>query len=206
MNYFEGYALFGGGVRIALCCQSCEATFLALPRSQQQAHIATRVSALFPSPQQIYAEVDPITQHIRYVGRSGHVQRRHNEHKRHIYQEQHVFTSYDQETKQAVEIVWTSRANWMFTLQQQGLEPQQQILHTVQPARYVIEYERRFILHGIQVGWPLANTDAFSDKKAQASTLDFLHAPFGELVDAGWFSKRGIEAFIRAYVHQLPLS
>lgn len=105
MNYFESYALFEGGVRIALCCQSCETAFLALPRNQQQAHIATRVNALFPSPQQIYAEVDPISQHIRYVGRSGHVQRRHNEHKRHIYQEQHVFTSYDQETKQTVETV-----------------------------------------------------------------------------------------------------
>lgn len=109
--------------------------------------------------------------------------------------------SYDEEKEQYIDTPWYSRANWMYDLAQQGLSSKQQILFDVQPAAYVIEYEARYILHAIQRGWPILNAEAqrSSVDRVRASTLDFLHAPFADLVEDGWFSSTGIEAFIRAW-------
>lgn len=202
MNYFAGYSLFGNGTRISLCCRACESAFQVLPADHQRFYIRARVNLLFPTPQAVYSEIDPLSQQTRYIGRSGHVKRRHSEHKRNIHQEQPLHTYYDKEMGQYVEVAWTSRANWMFDLKQQGLEAKQHILVDVQPAAYAIEYERRAILHAIQQKWPILNAEALSGERVLTSSLDFLRAPFGDLVSAGWFSNDGIAAFIRAWYTQ----
>lgn len=157
MNYFDGYALFGGGTRVSICCRSCEAAFQALPVSQQYFYVRARVNLLFPAPQVIYAEVDPRSQQTCYIGRTGHAQRRQSEHKRNIHEGPAMLTVRDPETGKYREIEWTTRANWMHELKQQGLEAKQRILHDVQPATYIIEYELRFIWHAIQQKWPILN-------------------------------------------------
>jgi hypothetical protein len=202
MSDFAGYNLFGGGTRIPICCMNCGPAFQAKPVGEQRFYIRSRVNALFKNSQVIYAEMDPQSQGIRYIGRTGHAKRRHSEHKRNIHQEQLYYRYYDSEAEQAVAVPWVARANWMYDLKQQGLEPKQRILLDVQPGAHVIEYERRYILHAIQQGWPILNSEVLSEKKAQSSTLDFLNAPFENLVKAGWFPKDGIEAFIRAWYSQ----
>ena len=63
----------------------------------------------------------------------------------------------------------------------------------------MVEYERRSILHAIQQGWPIVTTEAVPSEKVRASSLDFLHAPLEALIDEGWFSEDGMEAFIRTW-------
>ena len=145
-------------------------------------------------------ELDPRDQQIRYIGRSSNARRRHVEHKRHVGTEQPTIPQFDQETGRSVEVPWTTRSNWMFELQQLGLESVQLILQKVQPAAYAVEYERRYIWHAIQQGWPILNKEAIINReRVQASTQNFLSASFDVLVREGWFQERAIEAFLRAW-------
>jgi hypothetical protein len=69
----------------------------------------------------------------------------------------------------------------------------------------VIEFEQRYIWHAIQQGWPILNSETMRlswVEKARTSTIDFLHAPFADLVADKWFTRTGIEAFIRAWYVQ----
>ncbi|GER86562.1 hypothetical protein KDW_07240 [Dictyobacter vulcani] len=200
MGYFDGYRLDGGGTRIFLCCKDCEENFYALPMHKIQFYIRARVNLLFPYPQVVYAEVDPLTHQIRYIGRTGHAKRRHSEHKRNIHQVQPLLRHFDHETEEYTDMPWTSRANWMFELKQQGKEPLQRILLDLPTPAYIIEYEQRYILHSIQQGWPILNHEAVLtslSQKVKSASIDFLQASFDDLINDGWFSKRGIEAFIR---------
>ena len=207
--HLDGYALFGGGTKINLCCTSCIPAFQNLSEDKQRFYIRARVNLAFPSPQTIYAEIDPLDQNIRYIGRTGHTKRRHNEHKRKIHKEQPTHQSYNRETREFVETSWYSRANWMYDLAQQGISSVQNVLLDVEPAAFVIEYERRYILHAIQQGWSILNAEAYlpSFKQVRSSSLDFLSIPFADLVTEvanmmignGWLEAKGIEAFIHKW-------
>ena len=95
-----------------------------------------------------------------------------------------------------------TRANWVHDLYSKGLSPAMEIVKHVEIAPTVIEWETRYILHGLQQGWPLVNTESANDNlvaQAKACTLDFLSVSFDALVHVGFFQNDGIEAFVHAY-------
>lgn len=187
LSHYEGYALSGNGAWISLCCRGCEATFGALAPALQQRWIAQRCQRSFPSGQVIYAEVDPQTGEIRYIGRTSRPKRRHAQHVSDVA---------------PVAGPWYTRRNWMHTLAQQGLAPSMQVLHPVEVSPLVLAWERRYILHGLQQGWPLLNNemmDAELVARVKASSNDFLQAPFQLLVQQHFFAVHGLEAFLHQW-------
>ncbi len=69
-------------------------------------------------------------------------------------------------------------------------------------APQAIEWEERYILHGIQQGWPLLNIETTLETlvaRTKASQLDFLHCSFEDLAQEKFVHKKGIMAFIRQY-------
>jgi hypothetical protein len=76
------------------------------------------------------------------------------------------------------------------------------VLQEVTIAPKVIEWETRYILHGIQQSWPLTNYEISAERlvaSAKASALDFLHCSFESLVHEQFISEHGIEAFVRRF-------
>lgn len=175
LDYFQGYRLDGGGTVISLCCKPCRPAFLALPEEEQRRLVSACCDRKFPAGQVIYALVDPETQQIRYVGRTGNSTDRYKAH---------------------------LRQGKVPDLSDRGLKPTMTILKTVEMAPLVVEWERRYICHGIQQGWPLLNietTDAGFVARIQATSVDFIHAPFETLVEQSIFTSNGLEAFVRAW-------
>lgn len=188
---------------LRLCCLTCRSAFDALDTGKKRFYIQSRLNRLYPAPQVIYAEADPRTNEIRYIGRTGNATRRHSDHLHDICQEPARSTAYNAETGRWQETPWYSRANWMYDLVEQGLQPVQHILAEVQPAPFILEYEQRYIWHGVQQSWPLVNKEAvllhWTKERIQASTVDLLHAPFEVLVELGIFHEYRLEAFIRKW-------
>lgn len=190
------YRICREGIIIFICCDECIDQFLALPENHQRAAIRTRCNFAIPAPQFIYAECDPDGT-VRYIGRAGNMKSRHREHLQNIKSERPTF-GYPPRPLY-------SRANWMYDLIQQGHKPHMKELMQVEIAPQVIEYERRYILHGIQQRWTLTNQETIHDhivEAARSAQIDFLHAPFEELVKLGFFSSHGLEAFIRVFYRQ----
>lgn len=200
LSAYDGYVLCGDGSWISLCCQRCESAFRALPVLRQGMYVRACCQRSFPAGQVIYAEVDPETGEIRYVGRTNRPQRRHAQHLSDISP---MTALWGTERK-----VWYTRGNWMHTLLEKGLTPSMQILHTVEVSSLVVEWEQRFIWHGIQQGWDLLNGEAMDEAlvaRVRASSLDFLQAPFELLVHQGFFSSHGLAAFLQKW-HQTEYS
>lgn len=202
LTYYAGYTLFGGGTGIPLHCTACADAFLALPENKQRFYLQSRINLVFPSPQVIYAEKDPLNHEIRYIGRTGNATDRHSAHTRDKQSERVTYQTWDGKKQE----IYT-KANWIYDLSRQGLKPVQEILYTVEPSAYVIEYEKRYILHALQHGWSILNyevnsigptSEQFLDR-ARSSSLDFLHAPFEQLVSEQFFLPQGLEAFLRAW-------
>jgi hypothetical protein len=194
INDFQGTALIREIARILLCCNTCEKAFLALPERTQRFYIRSRCNQTFPAPQIIYAEIDPETREIRYIGRTGRPTRRHAEHQRLISPEVSVIGP---EEKQ-----WYSRKNWMYDLSLRNLKPIMQELFTVEVAPQVIEWEDRYIFHAIQQNWQILNRQIVADNlvsRIHSSKIDFLQASFEDLVNQGFMSAKGVEAFVRAW-------
>jgi hypothetical protein len=150
----------------------------------------------FPPGQVIYAEVDPETGDIRYVGRTGKPQRRHAQH---LSDVSPTVVQWGAERK-----TWYTRSNWMYDLSEKGLMPSMQILQNVNVSPLVVEWEQRSIWHGIQQGWKLLNGETMDETlvaRAKALRLDFLQAPFELLVQQHFFSSRGLAAFLHKW-HQ----
>src|SRR5437660_4456860 len=80
LSQYDGYALCSNGAWLSLCCRGCELAFRALSSDQQCRCIRACCQRSFPSGQVIYAEVDPETGDIRYVGRTSKPKRRHAQH------------------------------------------------------------------------------------------------------------------------------
>ena len=92
----------------------------------------------------------------------------------------------------------------MQALVEQGLQPSMQILHHVDISPLVLEWEQRFILHGIQQGWQLLNWETMDEElvaRVRATHLDFLQAPFELLVQQHFFAANGLAAFLHIYYH-----
>ena len=194
LSVYDGYALCGNGAWISLCCQGCEAAFRALPALQQEMYIRACCRRSFSAGQVIYAEVDPEAGEIRYVGRTNRPQRRHAQH---LSDTSPKTVRWGTERK-----VWYTRGNWMHALREKGLKPSMQILHTVEDSSRVVEWEQRFIWHGIQQGWQLLNGEAMNETlvaRARSIPIDFLHVPFEQLVQQGFFSSHGLAAFLHKW-------
>lgn len=196
LSSYEGYALCGDGAWISLCCRECESTFRALPDVRQGMYIRTCCQRSFPLGQVIYAEVDPEEGDIRYVGRTSKPQRRHAQH---LSDVSPTIVQWGAERK-----IWYTRGNWMYDLSEKGLTPSMHILQNVEVSPLVIEWEQRFIWHGIQRGWKLLNGEAMDETlvaRVKTSHLDFLQAPFELLVQQHFFSSHGLAAFLHLW-HQ----
>lgn len=186
---YNGYALCSTGAWISLCCWRCESAFRALPLSQQAAYIHASCQRSFPFGQVIYAEVDPEAGDIRYVGRTSKPKRRHAQHL------EDALPGTEQEA-------WYTRRHWVHTLAEKGFTPTMQILKTVETAPLVVEWEQRYIWHGMQQGWKLLNVemrDAGLLARARAASFDFLQVPFEVLVEQHFFPSHGLVAFLHRW-------
>jgi hypothetical protein len=194
LSRYDGYALCGDGVYLSLCCKRCEAAFRALSDSRQWLYIDACCQRTFPPGQVIYAEVDPETGEIRYVGRTSRPKRRHAQH---LDDASSVAGRWGTERR-----AWYTCSNWIYTLAQKGLSPSMQILYNVDVSPLVVEWEQRYIWHGIQQGWDLLNVetmDAALVARIRASRLDFLTAPFEMLVQQRFFSPHGLVALLHRW-------
>jgi hypothetical protein len=191
---FKGYALCGDGIAFSLCCKDCEMAFQALSEAQQRAYIRVCCQRTFPTGQVIYAEVDPVTDEIRYVGRTGKPARRHAQH---LCDRSATAAQWGSQ-----KTAWYTRRNWMQALVEQGLQPSMQILHNVGISPLVLEWEQRFIWHGIQQGWRLLNRETMDEElvaRVRAARYDFLQAPFELLVQQHFFAANGLVAFLHMF-------
>jgi hypothetical protein len=168
--------------------------FLALSDVRQGMYIRACCQRTFPTGQVIYAEMDPMTHEIRYVGRTGKPERRHAQH------------LCDRSAKEGLwgsqKTVWYTRRNWMQALVEKGLKPTMQILHPVTISPLVLEWEQRFICHGIQQGWKLLNWETMDEElvaRVKKARLDFLQAPFELLVQQHFFAANGLAAFLHMW-------
>jgi hypothetical protein len=194
LSHYDGYALSGNGTWISLCCKGCEGAFRGLSVSQQRMCVHSCCQRTFPSGQVIYAEVDPETGEIRYVGRTGRPKRRHVQH---LYDMSPIAGQWGSERK-----AWYTRRNWVHALSEKGLMPSMQILQNVEVSPLVVEWEQRYIWHGIQQGWKLLNVetmDAGLVARVKASCFDFLQVPFEMLVPQHFFSSHGLVAFLHKW-------
>lgn len=201
LSHYDGYALCGNGAWISLCCQGCESAFRALSSSQQRMSIQACCQRNFPSGQVIYAEVDPEVGDIRYVGRTSRPKRRHAQHLGDVSPTAGQWGAERQ--------AWYTRRNWMHTLAEKGLMPSMQVLQTVEVSPLVVEWEQRYIWHGIQQGWKLLNVetmDAGLVARVKASPVDFLQVPFEILMQLRFFPSYGLEAFLHQWYQSEPLA
>jgi len=193
LGHYQGYAPWGGGTAIRLFCYKCgEKGFLSLSPSQQAFYIRSRCDLVFPRGQVIYGLVDPESHLVRNVGRTHTPTKRMSAHLR----------DRREDFADVGNGPYYSKATWMNDLRIKGLRPTMKILREVEVAPMVIEWERRYILHGIQQGWPLTNMEVSSEglvTRARASQLDFLHCSFESLVHENFVHEKGIEAFVHAY-------
>lgn len=199
LSSYDGYELCCDGAWVSLCCRRCESAFRALPVVQQQSYIRACCQRSFPSGQVIYAEVDPEMGDIRYVGRTGNPERRHSQH---LSDVSPTMALWGTEQK-----AWYTRGNWIYALAEKKLAPSMRILHHVEVSPLVVEWEMRFIWHGIQQGWKLLNGESMDEAlvaRINASRLDFLLAPFELLAQQQFFSSYGLAAFIHRW-HQSEL-
>jgi hypothetical protein len=201
LSLYDGYALCGNGAWISLCCQGCEPAFRALSSSQQRAYIHTCCQRSFPSGQVIYAEVDPETDDIRYIGRTSRPERRHAQHLSDASPTAGLWGAQQQ--------AWYTRRNWMYALSEKGLTPSMQILQAVAVSPLVVEWEQRYIWHGMQQGWQLLNVETMDGglmARVRDSSLNFLEASFEQLVQQNFFSAHELVAFLRKWFHADPLA
>ncbi|MBA2681297.1 MAG: hypothetical protein H0U76_23215 [Ktedonobacteraceae bacterium] len=196
LSHYDGYALCGNGACISLCCQACEPAFRALSPSHQWRWIHACCQRSFPSGQVIYAEVDPETGDIRYVGRTSRPKRRHAQH---LDDASSTAGHWGSERR-----AWYTRRNWIHALSEKGLTPSMQILQTVDVSPLVVEWEQRYIWHGMQHGWKLLNVevmDAGLVARVKASPFDFLQVPCELLMQQHFFSSHGLVAFLHQWYY-----
>ncbi|QBD77803.1 hypothetical protein EPA93_18110 [Ktedonosporobacter rubrisoli] len=192
ISQLKGYALCGMGTSLSLCCKRCEASFLALPEPEQRVLIRSCCERTFPIGQVIYAEVDPETHEIRYVGRTSKPKRRHAQH---LLEAASVTNGADSK-------VCHTRSSWIQTLAERGLKPCMRIIRSVEVSPYVAEWEQRYIWYGIQQGWNLLNCEAANEAlvaRIKNAHLDFLNAPFETLVQQNFFPAYGFAYFLRTW-------
>lgn len=191
---FQGYSLIWNGIAFYVCCASCEAAFLAMSETEQRLHIRSACDQTFPAGQVIYALSDPKVGQVRYIGRTGNPHKRVIEHRRDRASQPYIdpMTGY----------VSNLKGIWIQDLYDQGRQPDLTVVHAVEIGPLVMEWERRYIAHGIQQGWDLLNQEA-QDKSfvamVQAAQVDFLQVPFEALVKCSLFAPDGLEAFVRAW-------
>ncbi|HYU77128.1 MAG TPA: hypothetical protein VEL31_31040 [Ktedonobacteraceae bacterium] len=194
LSHFDGYALCADGTWISLCCKGCEASLRALSDVERRMCIRSCCQRAFPAGQVIYAEVDPETGAIRYVGRTSRPKRRHAQH---LSDASPTAALWGSERK-----AWYTRSNWVQALSDKGLAPSMKILQTVEVSPLVVEWEQRYIWHGMQQGWRLLNVETMDEEllaHVKASPFDFLQVPFEMLVQQRFFSARGLAAFIHEW-------
>lgn len=187
----QDYSLRADGANIYLYCHACKKAFLALPASQQALYIQSRCNRTFLSGQVIYGLVCPETQSVRYIGRTHLPAKRLGQHLK--------------DRSEHFEEPYYTRANWMHDLHAKGLQPTMETLMEVQSAPTVLEWEHRYILHGIQQRWNLVNNEVAVQElvaRTRSSHLDFLRCSFDDLVRERFASGKGTQAFVRTFYHQ----
>jgi hypothetical protein len=196
LSHYDGYALCGDGTYVSLCCKECETAFRALPHNYQEQYIHSCSLRAFPTGQVIYAEIDPETGAIRYVGRTGRPERRHAQH----LQDASPTPGQLRAGKKS----WFTCNNWIYTLAEKELVPWMQILQHINITPLVVEWEQRYIWHGIQHGWQLLNSEAMDQtliERIRTSPFEFLTVPFEILVQRHFFSSHGLVAFLHHWFH-----
>lgn len=199
----HGYSVGVDGRGCSPCCRACIDAFRALPEPEQRCHIRSRLDSLYPAASVIYALLDPKTQEVRYIGRTSNLSERY---------QAHLKSRAPMPDRDLTGPEPYSKRNWIQDLFDQGLKPVPTILHVVETGPLIVEWEGRYIAHGIQQRWPLLNTNdglgLWNEALAmrlQASQLDCLHAPFAEVVKLAalpnhpGLSKYGFAGFVRAW-------
>jgi hypothetical protein len=199
LSSYDGYALCGDGTWISLYCKECEPTFRNLSEKRQADYIHACCQRSFSVGQVIYAEVDPETNEIRYVGRTGKPKRRHA---------QHLSDASPRKCQWGAERkAWYTRGNWMYDLAEKELMPSMQILKYIGVLPLVVEWEQRYIWHGIQQGWRLLNSEAMDEElvtRVKAASFDFLQVPFELLVQQHFFATPGLVALLHLWYCSKP--
>jgi hypothetical protein len=78
------------------------------------------------------------------------------------------------------------------------------ILQTVERSPLVVEWEQRYLWHGIQQQWRLLNVEIMDEDltaRVRASSLNFLQVSFEQLVQQGFFLSHGLAAFLHKWFH-----
>ncbi|MBA2394326.1 MAG: hypothetical protein H0V70_16480 [Ktedonobacteraceae bacterium] len=195
---FNGYILCGDGIAFSLCCEDCAMAFHKLSSAQQDIYIHACCQRTFPMGQVIYAEVDPLTDEIRYVGRTGRPERRHAQH---LCDRSAIAGQWG-----AQKTACYTRRNWMQALVEQGLQPSMQILYHVGISPLVLEWEQRFIWHGMQQGWRLLNWETMDENlvaRVRTAHYNFLQTPFELLVEQHFFAANDLVAFLHTRYQQV---
>jgi len=164
-----------------------------LPIDQQKALIREACNTAYPTGQVIYGLYDPRDNKVRNIGRTSDRKRRFRDHLKSSNSLPHTY----EERKE-----WYTKSNWIYDLLEQKLEPSMKIIKYVDISPKAPEWERRYILHGIQQGWELLNIETMDEylvEKVQESCIDFLQTPFEDLVEQGFFREKGLEAFVHAW-------
>jgi hypothetical protein len=93
----------------------------------------------------------------------------------------------------------------MQALAEKALTPSMEILHSVEIAPLVLEWEQRFIFHGIQQGWNLLNWETMDNElvtHVRTSSVNFFTTPFEVLAQQRFFSPYGLVAFLHRWWYQ----
>lgn len=199
------------GMTLYISCYDCIDTLASMPLAQQRRYIQLGCKRAYGDYQAVYKLTDPETKQIRYIGRTNNLKDRYNRHLKDIsdHPHYHYVSSYT-DGVHTREIDTTrpptyTRSNWMYDLSRKGLKPIMSVLYEPSPAPLVVEWEQRYILYGLQQGWPLTNMecDRYDVQKLKESAIDFLHDPFEKLLKEAIFQENRFEAFVHKWYDPL---
>jgi len=196
------------GITLYISCKDCLENLATLPLARQRQLIQLGCKRAFGDYQAVYKLTDPETKQIRYIGRTNNVKDRYSRHLKDISGTPHYHHvssiaadgTYMYEIDRTRPPIYT-RSNWIYDLRAKGLKPSISVLYEPLPAPLIIEWEQRYILHGLQQGWPLTNLESehYNIQALQNPDIDFLHDPFEKLLKLAFFQEGRLEAFIRKW-------
>lgn len=179
-----------------ILCRNCVPAFNLWDNDNKLDYIKARIEKFYGSEQFIYALLDPVTEEIRYIGRSNAPQKRYS---RHLEGLSELTREICPETAKIkldcdCEIHKTrnpsnSSRYWIADLKRRNLKPTLKILERVEPPYRVIEREMRWICHLIQQKANLLNAE---NQCLETRTVirkrrsNFLNVPIADLKKNGF--------------------
>ena len=179
-----------------ILCRYCVPAFNLWKNKKKLDYVKDRIEKFYGSDQFIYALLEPVTDEIRYVGRSNAPQKRYNRHLEGFRELTTQICPTSRKTKIDCDCDTHKTRNpsnssryWIADLKRRDLKPTLKILEKVEPPHRVIEREMRWIGRLIQQKTELLNAEnqcfetrtVISKRKA-----NFLEVPLAELQKNGF--------------------